>query len=185
MTLRWSIYSKKDAQDSIFVVNRILISSSSLIDMKRIVLLSAVLLGAVSASQAGVHLNIGLPLPPLPLPGIIIGRPAPVVVAPPVCAAPAPVYEAPSVVIQPPSFYLGIGPRYYDRGCAPRYYSRDYYPRYHRGYDRGYGYYGGHGYSPYRGSPDRHYRCRQLFKILPFLPRPNRKVRPFSFFCHR
>jgi len=34
--------------------------------MKKLLLLSAILLGAATASQAGVRLDIGLPLPPLP-----------------------------------------------------------------------------------------------------------------------
>ena len=39
--------------------------------MKKLLLLSAILIGAATASQAGVRLHLGLPLPPLPpLPGI-------------------------------------------------------------------------------------------------------------------
>ena len=122
--------------------------------MKKILLLSAVLLGAVSASQAGIHLNIGLPLPPLPLPRIVIGRPAPVYAAP-VYSAPD-YYSTPAVVIEPPSFYVGVGPRYYDRGCAPRYYNRGYYPR---NYSRDcYPRY--NDYSHYRGGWDRHHGRR-------------------------
>src|SRR2546425_11011363 len=85
--------------------------------MKKILLLSAVLLGAVSASQAGIRFNLGFPLPPLPLPplpGIVIGRPAPTYVAPPVCAPPAPVYRPAygcdtPVVVGPPSISFGFG----------------------------------------------------------------------------
>ena len=73
--------------------------------MKKLLLLSAVLLGTVAASRAGVDVHIGFPLPPLP--HIIIGAPAPpvvvqepVVVAPPVYA-PAPVVVAPPVVCAP------------------------------------------------------------------------------------
>src|SRR5207244_10195501 len=96
--------------------------------MKKLLLLSAVLIGAASASQAGVHLNIGFPLPFLPpLPGITIGRPAPrayydaprayyeapsAYYAPPVCEAPPPVcYDAPRVFAPP--VYFGFGSRYY------------------------------------------------------------------------
>jgi len=105
--------------------------------MKRIFLLTAVLLGAVSVSQAGVHLGFGFNIP--------LGPPAIAYQAPPVCAAPAPVYysapapvyySSPPVVCAPPvayaapSIYLGFG-----RGwCGAPY--------------RG-GYYGGWGY---RGS---------------------------------
>src|SRR3954469_9414213 len=121
--------------------------------MKKILLLSAVLLGAVSASQAGVHLNFGLrlPLPPLPLPGVVIGHPSVAVMAPaPVYADPyaygygAPVYAAPPVVVAPPSVYLGIGPGYY--GGYGHYYHG--YPHYYgHGYSHGgYGH-GGYGHS--------------------------------------
>jgi len=71
--------------------------------MKKILLLSAVLLGAVSASQAGVRFNFGfgIPLPPPPVvvapAPVYVQPPAPVCVAPPVCA-PAPVVVAPPVV---------------------------------------------------------------------------------------
>src|SRR2546426_3664376 len=78
--------------------------------MKKILLLSAVLLGAASASQAGVRFNVGIGLPLPPLPGVIIGRPAPVVVAPPVCVAPPVYYAQPPFVVEPPSIYLGFGP---------------------------------------------------------------------------
>ena len=86
--------------------------------MKRILLLSAVLLGAATASQAGVRVNIGIGIP---LPGVVVSQPAPVVVAPaPVVVAPAPVYApppavvvAPPVVVGPPVVYYGYGPRWY------------------------------------------------------------------------
>lgn len=130
--------------------------------MKKLLLVSAVLLGAISASQAGVRLNIGIPLPFLPLPplpGIVIGRPAPRAYyeAPPAYYAAPPVYEAPApycydapVVIAPPSVYFGFGSRssaYYDRDR--RYYS--YRGEDHRGWDRR--------RSDYRGGHnDGHYR---------------------------
>src|SRR3954471_4974189 len=88
--------------------------------MKKILLLSAVLLGAVSVSQAGIHLHLGLPLPPLPLPHVVIGTPhvtveAAPVYAPPVCPAPAysysyaPDYCPPAVVVEPPVVSFGFG----------------------------------------------------------------------------
>jgi hypothetical protein len=121
--------------------------------MKKILLLSAVLLGAVSVSQAGgVHLSIGLPLPPLPpLPGIHITAPAPVVsapvYAPPVCAPDysysyGPAYYPPAVVVRPPVVSFGFGYPYYGGGS------------YGGGYYRGGGYHGGgyyHGGGNYHG----------------------------------
>ena len=74
--------------------------------MKKLLLLSSLLLGAIPASQAGVSFNVGIGLPlPVPLPFINI-RPAPVYVpVPPVCV-PAPVWGAPGrVVIAPPPYY--------------------------------------------------------------------------------
>jgi hypothetical protein len=79
--------------------------------MKKLLLLSTVLLGAVSASQAGVHFNIGLGLPLPPLPGVVIGHrcPAPVVVAP----APAPVYVEPAPIYAPPPVCSAPAPEVY------------------------------------------------------------------------
>jgi hypothetical protein len=59
--------------------------------MKKMLMLAAVLVGTAAASQAGIDIHIGLPLPPLPR--VIIGYPAPVVVAPRPCG--------PSVVVAP------------------------------------------------------------------------------------
>src|SRR6266496_3102379 len=92
--------------------------------MKKILLLSAMLLGAVSVSQAGIHLHLGLPLPPLPpLPRVSVTVPAPVY-APPVCP---PVYSyapdyycPPTVVVRPPVVRFGFGYPYY--GHYGRYY---------------------------------------------------------------
>ena len=79
--------------------------------MKRILLLSVVLLGAVSASQAGVRLSIGIGVP---LPGFVISQPAPVVVAPPpVCVAPPAVVVAPPVILAPAPVYFGCRPGWY------------------------------------------------------------------------
>lgn len=86
--------------------------------MKRILLLSAVLLGAVSASQAGVRVGIGIGLP---LPSVAICQPAPVVVAAPVVYAPPPaVVVAPPVLVAPAPLYYGWRPGWYGcRGWAP------------------------------------------------------------------
>src|SRR5262249_15469577 len=89
--------------------------------MKKLTLLAVVLLGAVTASQAGVHLNFGfgIPLPPLPpLPGFVFSTPAPVCVTPPAApvtypCAPAPVDVAPPVVCAP---YRVYGYRWYGHG---------------------------------------------------------------------
>ena len=118
--------------------------------MKKLLLLSAVLLGAVSASQAGTHFSLGIGLPLPPLPGVVIRAPAPVYA--PVVYAPAPVYRAPlcaaPVVVAPPTVYFGYG----GYGCAPGYgyYSYRGYPDYR--YGHGYAY---HRYGHYRGG---HYR---------------------------
>lgn len=94
--------------------------------MKKILLLSAVLLGAVSASQAGVRFNFGFGVP-LPAPVVVappapvcVQAPAPVVVAPPVCV-PAP------VVVSPPVVRFGFGHYGYDRfhGADRRDFHRD------------------------------------------------------------
>ena len=107
------VYSKENSQKSSFSGKKSNAPSSDGY-MKKILLLSAALLGAASAAQAGVQFNFGIGLPLPPLPGIVIGRPAPVIVAPPLCAAP-PVCSVPSpVVVQPPSLYFGCGPGYYD-----------------------------------------------------------------------
>jgi hypothetical protein len=85
--------------------------------MKKLLLLSTVLLGAVSASQAGVRFNFGINVPIPAPPGMIISsparvyEPAPVVIVPPVCEqpaqviTPAPVCETP-VVISPPQVVI-------------------------------------------------------------------------------
>src|ERR1051326_5860175 len=132
--------------------------------MKKILLLSAVLLGAVSVSQAGIQLHLGLPLPPLPpLPHVVIGTPhvtveAPApVYAPPVCPAPAysyaPDYCPPAVVVEPPVVSFGFGYPYY--GHYGHYYRGGGY--YHGGYYRG-------GY--YHGGYRHHGRWETLVKLL-------------------
>jgi hypothetical protein len=126
--------------------------------MKKILLLSAVLLGAATVSQAGgLHLSIGLPLPPLP--GISITAPAPVY-APPVCP---PVYTyGPAYsygpAYCPPVVSFGFGYPYYGRGYYGGYYRGGGYYR-DGGYYHGGGYYRGGGYyhGGYRGGY-HHYR---------------------------
>ncbi len=67
--------------------------------MKKLILLAAVMFGAVTASQAGVHLSLGF--------GIPLGPPAVAYPAPPpVVYAPAPVYQA-----APPVVYYAPPPR--------------------------------------------------------------------------
>jgi hypothetical protein len=80
--------------------------------MKKILLLSAVLLGAVTASQAGVRFSIGIPLP---TPHVVITPPAPAYVEPPnVYVEPPPVYApAPPVVVAPPVLEFGFSRPYY------------------------------------------------------------------------
>ena len=95
-------------------------------------MLAAVLLGTAAASQAGIDIHIGIPLPPLPR--VIFGYPAPVVVVPR--------HYAPPVVVAPP--------------CGPVYgYSYGHYP--HRYGYRGYGNHRDNGYSHGYRSCDRDY----------------------------
>src|SRR5579871_1157867 len=108
--------------------------------MKKLLLLSAVLLGAVSASQAGVRFNFGFGVP-LPAP-VVVAPPAPVCVTPPapvfvtpsVCA-PAPVVVTPQVcapapvVVAPPVVSFGFGHYGYDRFHGP--YRYDFHRDYH------------------------------------------------------
>ncbi len=104
--------------------------------MKKLILLSAVLLGAASAARAGVSFNIGIGFPIAPP---VVACPAPVYTAPaPVYVAPPPVVYSPPVVYRPPvvcapapSIYLGFG-----AGC--------YGPRYGWGHYRGWGHGGEH-----------------------------------------
>jgi hypothetical protein len=79
--------------------------------MKKTFILAAVLLGAVSASQAGVRLNIGFNLPLLPpLPGVVVSQPVPAVAcpAPPVCAPE-------TVVVAPCPAYYGYRAGWHER----------------------------------------------------------------------
>ena len=103
--------------------------------MKKLFLLSTVLLGAIPASQAGVSFNVGIGLPlPVPLP-FIIHRPAPVYVAPaPAVCAPAPVYAPASVCVGPPRVVVVPPP------CYQYYYPHRHGVFVHRGWERPYGY---------------------------------------------
>ncbi len=68
--------------------------------MKKLILLAVVLVGAATASQAGVHFSLGLGIPLVPPPPVYVSPPPVVYTAPaPVYTAPAPVYTAPAPVI--------------------------------------------------------------------------------------
>src|ERR1051325_2273452 len=95
-TLRVAIYSKINYQKSAAGFNTVNRAASNEY-MKKLLLLSAVLLGAVTASQAGVHFSIGIPFP------------------------------APPVVVAPPVLEFGFRDRPYYRPYSYRpYYHRDY-----------------------------------------------------------
>ena len=105
--------------------------------MKKPLLLSILAFGAVSASQAGIHVDIGIPLPHEIIFGAPRYVPAPVYVEPaPVCVEPRYYAPAPRVVIAPPTFDVQFGGGYYEgyrdyrghgryRDCYPRYYDYD------------------------------------------------------------
>jgi len=116
--------------------------------MKKILLLSAVLLGAVTASQAGVHFSFGIPLP---TPPVVIAPPARAYVQPPnVYVEPPPVYApAPPVVVGPPVLEFGFHDRPYYRPYSyrPYYYGHDRYYHHDRDDHR---YYGGHDWDHHR-----------------------------------
>jgi hypothetical protein len=123
--------------------------------MKKLLLLSAILIGAATASQAG-GFHLRLPLPPLPpLPGISIHAgpaycpPAPVYSAPVVPYPPAVTYAPAPIYVPAPDVYLGFGYGY------PRSYNYGYPYRHYGGYYRG-GYYGGHYGGHYHGGYGHH-----------------------------
>jgi len=109
--------------------------------MKKLFLLTAVLLSAATVSRAGVSFSLGLGIPLGPA-----GYGPPVAYqAPPAYCAPAPVYAAPGpayyppVVVSPPrlvcapNLYLGFGPRWYGRSGG---YHGPYYGHGYRGWHR-------------------------------------------------
>jgi len=115
--------------------------------MKKILLLSAVLLGAATASQAGVRFSIGIPFP---APPVVVAPPAPAYVQPPeVYVEPPPVYApAPPVVVAPPVFEFGFGaPSYRPYWYHPYrpYYNHDYWH-----HDRDDHWHGGHDWDHHR-----------------------------------
>jgi hypothetical protein len=135
--------------------------------MKKILLLSAVLLGAITASQAGVRFSIGIPIPA-----------PPVVVAPPAYVQPAPTYVEPApdyyappdyyyaqppVVIGPPVLDLRFGHEPYWQHFRDQFRYRhdrdDYFRGYHRYYDRDYN--RGYHHDNDRHDYDRDYRHRR------------------------
>src|SRR4051794_20005334 len=124
------IYSNQIAVKNILFVEGYAAMIVSLY-MKKLFLLSAVLLAAVSSSHAGVRFGFGLPLPPLP--GVVIGGGPVYDQAPAYCPPQGGYYGygAPAVVVPPP-VYFGFG-----YGAGGYHYS---YPHYH-----GYGYHYGHG----------------------------------------
>jgi hypothetical protein len=129
--------------------------------MKKLIILSAILLGTGLAAQAGVHVSVGIgfPVPP----PVVISRPAPVIVqsAPqvvygqPACE-PAPVYQpnivySAPVVVTPAPVCVETRPVYYPAWRG--YYGRDWDRRDpYRGHGdyRGYNSYGRGGYYGHR-----------------------------------
>lgn len=110
--------------------------------MKKLAMLAVVLLGTTAASQAGIDIHIGIPLPPVPR--IILRPPAP-------CVVPAPRYCAPPVVVAPP-----YCPPVY--GYGYRYPHRHGHGYYRPGHDRGHGHRSGgwdHGRDYSRGHHGR------------------------------
>jgi len=101
-------YSKENSSNSTPRPNNPHPTSSDLY-MKKLLLFSAMLVGAATASQAhagglNVHLGFNLPLPPLP--GLVVTHAAPVytpapVVSAPVPCEPAPVYDSSATCEQP------------------------------------------------------------------------------------
>jgi hypothetical protein len=85
--------------------------------MEKLLILSTVLLGAVSASQAGINLSIGIGLPIPPPPPFIISRPSPVCVTPappPICEPASPVVFAPPLIrVTGPPFVVALPPVFF------------------------------------------------------------------------
>jgi hypothetical protein len=146
VTSFFGIYSKKILLKSRSFLNARLNFPSNEY-MKKLLLLSAVLLGAVTASQAGIHFNFGIGLPLPPPPPIVIAPAAPVYVQPPVYApapvvvtpqvyAPAPIVVTPQVyapapvVVVPPR--VVVAPPVISFRFGPRPYWGHYHGEYHR-----------------------------------------------------
>jgi hypothetical protein len=123
--------------------------------MKKILLLSAVLLGAATASQAGVRFSFGIPFP---APPVIVAPPPPVYVQPPVetYVEPPPVCAEPPVVVAPPvlNFRFGYSHPYYRSYPYRPYYHRDY----HRDWDDHHHDWDDHRGHDYHGGNRDHYR---------------------------
>jgi hypothetical protein len=100
-----SVYSKLKVRNPLKIPKKETVFPSHQ-RMKKILLVATVLLGGLAISQAGVNvrIGIGLPLPPLPRPGIVVRYPAPVcppvVVVPPVCP-PREIVPCPPVRYEP------------------------------------------------------------------------------------
>src|SRR5688572_9708643 len=96
--------------------------------MKKILLLTTVILGTAAASHAGVSVHIGIPLPPLP--HIVIGRASPPVIVhepPVVYAPPAPVVVHPPMYCAPPPVVYLPRPRIFHAPPPRVVYSPGYY----------------------------------------------------------
>ena len=116
----FKIYSNKKDKNSARALNMTAMESSILC-MKKLLLLSAILLGAATASQAGVRFNfdIGIPFPPpivvAPRAPVCVEPPSPVYCPPPEPYCPPPqaycppveTYYPPSVVVEPPVIEFG------------------------------------------------------------------------------
>lgn len=133
--------------------------------MKKLLILSAVLLGTVAASQAGVHVNlgIGLPFPRLPFPGrVIISHPAPFYVEPAPYCEPERVYVEP--YCPPPRVVYVPEPRYYPPVYQSYQYGRGGYssrPNYYEGRSTSHNYSGrSHHYDSHSNRDNRGGYCR-------------------------
>jgi hypothetical protein len=105
-------YSKQKVRNPLKVPKNSFNAPSHL-RMKKLLLITTVLVGGMALSQAGINIRINLglplpPLPPLPLPAVVIHQPA-VVYTPPLLLPPIP--APPCVVVpRPPAYYYQ--PRY-------------------------------------------------------------------------
>jgi hypothetical protein len=71
--------------------------------MKKLLFLSAVLLGAVTASQAGVRFNLGIGIPLPTPPAVVVAPPAQAYIPPPAYVEPAPQAYAPAPQVYQPA----------------------------------------------------------------------------------